>query len=119
MVLRDRNHPSVVIWGIGNEIPEVFVESGGPIAKKLAEQVRSLDGTRPLTQAMPGTTSGPTQKAVFSVRAFTHEDAMLLLARKAFAEEIPLPDQLDGIVGLYIQQFADALMNPFPAWDRV
>jgi beta-galactosidase len=67
MVLRDRNHPSVVMWGIGNEIPEVFVESGGPIAKKLAEQVRSLDGTRPLTQAMPGTTSGPTQKAVFSV----------------------------------------------------
>ena len=67
MVLRDRNHPSVVIWGIGNEIPEVFVERGGPIAKKLAAQVRSLDSSRPLTQAMPGTTSGPNQEAVFSV----------------------------------------------------
>ena len=67
MVLRDRNHPSVVLWGIGNEIPEIFTERGGPIAKKLAAQVRSLDSSRPLTQAMPGTTSGPNQKAVFSV----------------------------------------------------
>ncbi len=67
MVLQDRNHPSVILWGIGNEIPEVFVDRGGPIAKKLAAQVRSLDSSRPLTQAMPGTTSGPNQEAVFSV----------------------------------------------------
>jgi hypothetical protein len=59
------------------------------------------------------------EKAVFSVRAFTHEDAMLFLAGNAFAKEIPLPDLLDGIVGLYIQEFADAPMNLFPAWDRV
>ena len=45
----------------------MFVERGGPLAKKLAEQVRSLDSSRPLTQAMPGSTSGPNQKAVFSV----------------------------------------------------
>jgi beta-galactosidase len=67
MVLRDRNHPSIVLWGIGNEIPEVFTESGGALARKIAAQVRSLDTSRPLTQAMPGTTSGPTQQAVFSV----------------------------------------------------
>ena len=67
MVQRDRNHPSVVIWGIGNEIPEVFTDKGGPIAKELAAQVRSLDSTRPLTQAFPGTTSGPNADAVFSV----------------------------------------------------
>jgi beta-galactosidase len=67
MVLRDRNHPSVIIWGIGNEIPEVFVERGGPIARKVAAQVRLLDSSRPVTQAMPGTTSGPNQQAVFSV----------------------------------------------------
>jgi len=67
MVLRDRNHPSVVVWGIGNEIPEAFVARGGPIAAKLAAQVRSLDSSRPLAQAFPGTTSGPTQNAVFSV----------------------------------------------------
>ena len=34
MVQRDRNHPWVVIWGIGNET-EVFTEKGDPIAREL------------------------------------------------------------------------------------
>ena len=33
MVLRDRNHPSVIFWSIGNEIPEVLVERGPGMAK--------------------------------------------------------------------------------------
>ncbi len=44
MVLRDQNHPSiVVIPGIGNEIPELEVEQGRMMGKHLAEQMRSLD----------------------------------------------------------------------------
>ena len=66
MVLRDRNHPSIVIWGIGNEIPELEVESGAALGKQLADQVRALDNTRPLTLAFPGTTTKPTAQAVFS-----------------------------------------------------
>jgi beta-galactosidase len=66
MVLRDRNHPSIVIWGIGNEIPEAYVEAGGAMARQLAALVRSLDSSRPITQAFPGTTSGPTHEAVFA-----------------------------------------------------
>jgi beta-galactosidase len=71
MVLRDRNHPSVVIWGIGNEIPELEVQKGREIGKKLADQVRSLDNTRPLTLAFPGTTTLPTAQAVFSLLDIT------------------------------------------------
>jgi beta-galactosidase len=71
MVLRDRNHPSVVIWGIGNEIPELMVPRGGEIAKQLADQVRSLDNTRPLTLAFPGTTTTPNAEAVFSLMDVT------------------------------------------------
>ena len=67
MVLRDRNHPSIALWSIGNEIPEVLVERGPAIAKQLAAQVRSLDTSRPLTQAFPTSTSGPLPDAVFSV----------------------------------------------------
>ena len=66
LILRDRNHPSIVIWGIGNEIPELEVERGGKIGKELADQVRSLDTTRPLTLAFPGTTTTPNAEAVFS-----------------------------------------------------
>jgi len=67
MVLRDRNHPSVVIWGIGNEIPEAWTKEGAPIARKLAGEVRKLDPSRPLTEAFPGFTSGPNPAAVFSL----------------------------------------------------
>ena len=66
MVLRDRNHPSIVIWGIGNEIPELEVDRGAALGKQVADQVRALDNTRPLTLAFPGTTTKPTAQAVFS-----------------------------------------------------
>lgn len=66
MVLRDRNHPSIVIWGIGNEIPELEVETGAELARQLIDEVHSLDDTRPLTLAFPGTTTKPTAAAVFS-----------------------------------------------------
>ena len=67
MVLRDRNHPSIIFWGIGNEIPEAWTKEGAPIAQRLAARVRSLDSTRPLTEAFPGATYGPNPDAVFSV----------------------------------------------------
>jgi beta-galactosidase len=66
MVLRDRNHPSVVFWSIGNEIPEVLVERGPGMAKQLAAEVRALDSTRPVTQAFPTSTSGEFPDAVIS-----------------------------------------------------
>jgi beta-galactosidase len=54
MVLRDRNHPSVFIWSIGNEVNEQWDKndsSGIIIAKELAGLVKSLDPTRPITSA--------------------------------------------------------------------
>ncbi len=66
MVKRDRNHPSIVMWGIGNEIPEVWTSEGAPIAKEIAARVRSLDSTRPVTQAFPGATYGTDPDAAIS-----------------------------------------------------
>jgi len=54
-IRRDRNHASVIIWSIGNEIREQFDSSGVPIARELAAIVRSLDTTRPLTSALTET----------------------------------------------------------------
>ncbi|HEX4852186.1 MAG TPA: glycoside hydrolase family 2 TIM barrel-domain containing protein, partial [Puia sp.] len=57
-VMRDRNHPSVMIWSIGNEIPEQWAgkdgtdTSGRTIARELAGIVRSLDSTRVITSAL-------------------------------------------------------------------
>jgi beta-galactosidase len=52
MLLRDRNHPSVFIWSIGNEIMEQRGDASGiPIARELAAIVKALDQTRPITSA--------------------------------------------------------------------
>ena len=53
MVLRDRNHPSVIMWSIGNEIEERADPEGVRIAKDLSSRVRELDTTRPITMAVP------------------------------------------------------------------
>jgi beta-galactosidase len=51
LVRRDRNHPSVVLWSIGNEIAEQNQGSNSVIAKELAGIVHSEDPTRPVTAA--------------------------------------------------------------------
>ncbi len=52
MVLRDRNHPSVIMWSIGNEIRERADSSGLVIAGKMKNVIEALDDTRPVTQAI-------------------------------------------------------------------
>lgn len=56
MVLRDRNHPSVFIWSIGNEVVEQWNNNplGGTISRELVGIVRNLDRTRPITSACNG-----------------------------------------------------------------
>jgi beta-galactosidase len=55
MVLRDRNHPSIVAWSIGNEIPEQFDSTGITITRELVDLVKALDTTRPVTAALTET----------------------------------------------------------------
>jgi len=55
MLLRDRNHPSVIMWSIGNEIPERFDPvKGFDTTRMLTNEVRRLDSTRPITCAYNG-----------------------------------------------------------------
>jgi beta-galactosidase len=49
MVLRDRNHPSVVMWSVGNEIPEQRAADGPALLKGLVDLCHALDPTRPVT----------------------------------------------------------------------
>lgn len=52
MVLRDRNHPSVIMWSIGNEIPFRNQQPAVGVAQMLGDFTRKLDPTRPITSAV-------------------------------------------------------------------
>jgi len=52
MVLRDRNHPSVFMWSVGNEIREQFDSNGISITKELVDIIKNFDTTRPVTAAL-------------------------------------------------------------------
>ena len=73
MILRDRNHPSVIAWSIGNEIYERADTSGQRIAGQLVRVVKSLDNSRPVTAAIcffwdhPGTDWSASAKAFASL----------------------------------------------------
>lgn len=54
MVARDINHPSVIFYSIGNEIPETGNRIGATWGRRLAEKVRSLDTTRYVTNGING-----------------------------------------------------------------
>ncbi len=52
MVARDRNHPSIIMWSTGNEIPNRHRPEVARLSKTLAEYVRKLEPTRPVTSAV-------------------------------------------------------------------
>ena len=49
LIMRDRNHPSVILWSVGNEIPDACFEKGTERLRKLMKVARNLDPTRPIT----------------------------------------------------------------------
>ena len=70
MVRSARNHPSVVFYSIGNEIPDGSTVTGLQVARALADKVRSLDDRRYVTQAVTGIlVGGPDMLAEFLAAA--------------------------------------------------
>lgn len=80
-VMRDRNHPSVIVWSVGNEIPEQFGEdakgdsSGVKISRDLVAIVKGLDTSRPIVTANnnPQPTSNLIKSGAFDMIGYNYE----------------------------------------------
>jgi len=90
MVLRDRNHPSVFIWSIGNEVMEQWQRdgSGEAIATELAGIVRSFDDTRPVTAACndPAPHNPVIASGALDLIGFNYRDTLWTRFPQAFPE---------------------------------
>lgn len=69
-----RNHPSVVMWCIGNEVPEQGITGAGKIGRFLQDICHREDPTRPVTQGMdnPGAVVNNNFAAVMDVAGFNY-----------------------------------------------
>ena len=52
IMIRDRNHPCVIMWSIGNEIAEQKDPDGWKVARMLSDSVHKIDPTRPSTAGL-------------------------------------------------------------------
>jgi beta-galactosidase len=84
LVRRDRNHPCVILWSIGNEEPHQATERGARVARTMKQLVRRLDPSRLCTYAMDqGFGAGVTQ--VVDVLGFNYRTDQM----EAFHQRFP------------------------------
>ena len=67
VVYRDRNHPSIIMWSVGNEVDEQKVKEGRETAKFLVDTIHREDPTRPATAGLN------VLKKAFKVSKIPHE----------------------------------------------
>ncbi len=96
MVRRDRNHPSIFMWSIGNEVPQMHQESGYQLAGWLQEIVHKLD-ERPVTCAVVALRPTPRNRktsprniAVLDVAGYNYPSAAQLDTYQAAHPDQPL-----------------------------
>ncbi len=118
MILRDRNHPSIILWSIGNEVQEAWgdPEEGVARAKMLQDFVHQMEPTRPVTMAVQ---NGHREEiaGVTDVIGYNYLEARILSDRKKFperiflvSEELPYFSGEEGNIRSY---------TPYNPWNTV
>jgi beta-galactosidase len=74
LVMRDRNHPSVIMWSLGNEEPEQSTPRGARIGATMARTVKALDSSRPVTFASNAHNSDTGIHTVLDLRGFNYKN---------------------------------------------
>lgn len=71
---RDRNHPSIYLWSVGNEVGEQYTEANGTaVARALVDIAHQEDPTRPVTAGMNYAKPNMTFPAAFDVISLNYQ----------------------------------------------
>lgn len=101
MVSKDYNHPSVIVYCIGNEITDVSLPTGAAICKKLAACFKHLDDTRPITLAvntfLASLVHEQAKKGVTDFFGSQQVNEIVTLIPKIMASSTP--EYIEGIIG--------------------
>lgn len=103
-IRRDRNHPSIIMWSVGNEVGEQYTDQeGAVIAKELYNIVKSEDPTRPSTASMNYAKPRMPFPAVFDVISLNYQ-----------GEGIRNTPAYAGLRGIHTPPLYEAFHKEFP-----
>jgi beta-galactosidase len=123
LIRRDRNHPSVFCWSIGNEEPEQGTERGAREAATMKRRARELDPSRLVTEAM-NNSWGRGLSAVVDIQGFNYGHAQQIdNFHQQFPKQLTMGTEVASTVstrGIYANDaekgYVSAYDRNFPSW---
>ena len=108
LIVQHRNHPSVIFWSIGNEIPEANTPRGAEIAAELRRTVLELDSSRLITAALVGAfgREGEPQRRSLDVIGYNYR-------QEAYEED---HKDFPGLVFMSTEEFS---RDMYDGWQKV
>jgi beta-galactosidase len=116
MILRDRNHPSVMLWSIGNEEPQQGTERGAHVAGTMKRVCNEMDPTRLVTAAMDnGYGQGIT--SVIDVIGFNYRDQLIDGFHAQFPDKPIIGTETASTVATRGEYITDPAKHTVAAYD--